>query len=1010
MRNRLILFGLVFLVLISSGYAASLNSTCSTDSTLYDYVNETSHTYAATKTIDDFTDLLTTRGEEVTIFIVNFTSSSYVSDSLPNICYGQNVCAGGDISGIWYSNQGGSGKWGFEDTDGLDNMIGQSVPMAYNFTVTYNKDLSVYNYSVSANNGTFHSRINQGVMANIDIELLELESAGETNKYDAIYIWNGTDCPSDAPPPPAADNSLNITIPLPVNLSSFNVNTVNFNLTASSSYGFNCSIYINGTVNQTTDNWSSGEDVEVKFNVSFSEDGSHDYQFRCFDETIHANTSIFDFFMDFEVPKIQTNYINNSIFFVGNLSTQFNITDNILLHSLNVSIDDKVIFNDTHVHETTYQYNLSWDVHNMSVGIHNITVRVADGHTAFVLIDDYDWSNGIWNDYMKYKFVEGGYIKTELKDSSIFDEWTTTRLPDRYTQTLIPNNPSDTITLVEESSHKIHIADSPGNYKGQWIIFGDHWKDYVLKDEPESVVSIKRINDHKVEVTISGIKNQDRLEFESIGDLNTVERIYPFVVINSTATFTSPILELQAQSMSLVLNKTDNVSTNAELFYNDTEITVTKSTGSISDTYTSETFNSLSISTVQENVTFFWQYALTGLGNNESGNLTFNQTVNAIQFDNCSSFTTVAINMTVKNETTGLAIIENSTTIKGYFKVWKSAEADFVEFNLTWGPRITNSNFGLCIDPGTDNFTMDAQLEYDNDFFEKKLYYFNDYFIDNVTDFLDLFLTEGTTQVTLTVKDFDDSVVPDAVIKILSYDLATDTSTTTEIVETDTNGEALVQLVLNTEWYVFIVEVDGVIKLQTAPTRITTTTKTLRIDLEDIKYFDRYDVTRGIVHSLTWTNATNLFTFTWSDPSGEVVDACLKVSRRSVNDESVLFDRCIVSTAGTITHDINETITDQTFVAVSYVKFGIGESYILNTLVQSFEQTFKKFGLTGIFVSLLLILTLICIGIWHPVVAVLLAIFGLIVVSILGVFSVSWGVLIGVIIMGGILIYRLTKN
>jgi len=578
---------------------------------------------------------------------------------------------------------------------------------------------------------------------------------------------------------------------------------------------------------------------------------------------------------------------------------------------------------------------------------------------------------------------------------------------DRYTQTLEPANPSDTLTFVEESDTEIFIINKPGYYKGQWIIVGNHWKDYVLKGEPDSTVSIKRINKYKLEVTISGIKNNpERLEFESIGDLNIVKAIYPFIVTNAKETFIEPILEFQTQTMTLKMNKTSDLTTDAILVYDGVEKSVTSQSFATYDLYSS-TFLTESINETQENITFYWQYEFTAPGKDESGNLTFNQTVNGIGFDNCSTFTTVAINFTIKNETTGAGI--PNSTMSGYFKAWKSIESNFTEFNLTWG-NAENGNYGLCIDPASAEYTMDAQLEYGATGFETKLYYFNNYAIDNITNFLDLFLADGTTQVKLTVKDFDDSVVGGAVIKVLIYDIPTDTSTVTEIVETDSSGEAFAQIVLNTEWYVFIVEVDGIIKLQTIPTRITITSKTLRIDLQDIKYFDRYDVTRGITHSLTWTNASKLFTFTWSDPTGDMADGCLKVTRRSINSESVLSDACTTSSAATKTYVVTDNITDQIYIAVSYIKFSDGESYILDTLTISFEQTFKKFGLTGIFVSFLLTLTLIGIGIWHPVVAVLLAIFGLTITTILGVFSLSWGALMGIIIMGGILIYRLTKN
>lgn len=827
---------------------------------------------------------------------------------------------------------------------------------------------------------------------------------------DILYNSGAGYRPSFAGPTPEI-NSLNLSTPNPLADESFNVATLNFNTTVNSTAEFNCSFYVNNTLNQTTNEYPSGEDIAVDFNVTFVEDGAFNYSFQCWNGINETNTTPTNFFMDFEDPAIVTNFVNNSLYFIDFLTGQWNFTDNILLHTFNISIDDILLNSTVHIHQTNFQYNLSRNVTNLTAGLHNITVFITDGHTASSLKQDYEWKNGLFNDYLEYTLPSGNYVRTELKDSSLFDSWTTTRLFDRYTQTLVPNNPSDTIVLVEESDDEIFIVNKPGHYNGQWIIIGNHWKDYVLKDEPNAVVSIKRISKYEVEVTISGIKNTERLEFESIGDLNILEVNYGFYVSGAKETFSSSVLEFENQVMSFRMNKSVGITTDAQLFYNGTERTVSTTDFTTYDLY-SASFTTPEIDLIQDNITFYWQYDFTGPVDNEVGNLTFNQSVNSIGFDNCTTYTARAINFSVRNETDSSLIIDNSTTIQGYFKAWKSSESNFTEFNLTWGGQNQNDTliYGLCIDPADANYTMDAQLEYDATGFEKKLYYLNDYAIDNSTNLIDLFLTDGTTQVELTVKDFDDSVVDNAVIKVLSYDIATDSSTTTEIVETDSNGQAFVQLVLNTEWYVFIVEVDGVVKLQTIPTKITSTTKTLRIDLSDIRYFDRYDVTRGITHSLTWTNATNTFTFTWSDPSGDIVDACLKVSEKAVNLNKLLSDTCTTSVAGTRTYTIVGNITDQTYVAVSYVKFSDTEIYILKTLVQSFEETFKKFGLTGIFVSFLLVLTLIGVGINHPVMAILLGIFGLIVVTILGVFAVQWGVLMGLIIMGGILLYKLTRN
>jgi len=811
--------------------------------------------------------------------------------------------------------------------------------------------------------------------------------------------------------PPAPSNTLNLSSTLPLNATQFNVPIINFNLTANASNQFNCSIYINDTINVTSYEHSAGSNVFLDFNVTFADDeeGTFNYLVGCWDGLNDTNTTKVEVvYVDQGDPTITTTFANGSIYFQNLLTGQFNFSDGLMLFSYNISIDGTSVDQLDQLNTTSYVYNLSQNISSYFVGVHNLTVKIADGHTAKYLKGDYGVSDGWFNSYLKYNFYDGGYARIDSVEGSIFDTFTTKREFDRYTFNYDPFNKNKNKYEFEiTSDRKIFIVNKENSKYGSWVIIDNHWLDFVMDEESVEKVSFKRINDKKVQVTIKGIKDKELMKFSSIGDLNIVEQNFTFITLDATPIYSDPVIELTSQTFTLRLNKTTGVTTDSGLFWNGAVQDITKTLGTYFDTYTSSfitpNFDG------ETNVSFYWNYSLTGEGENENGTLTFQQTIKEIGIDNCSTFTTVAINITVLNETSDSIMTDNSSSVEGYFKIWSSSEDNFTEFNLTWG-NDPNANYGLCIDPPGASYTINAQLEYDATGFEKKLYYFNDYTIDNSTETLNLYLADSTTQVTFTVKDFDDSAVPSAVIKVLSYDLPTDSFQVTEILETDTNGEALAQIVLNTKWYAFIVEVNGIVKLQTQPTKITSSSKILRIDLEDIQYFDRYDVTNGLTHSLTYTNSTLTFSFTWSDPTGESAEGCLKIVKRNVNSESILSDVCVVSSGGTINYAIVENTTNELYIATSYIKFSDGEIYILKVLEANFDEVFKKFGLMGVFVSFLLVITLVGIGIWSPLVAVLLAIFGVIIMSILGIFFVSWGVLMGLLIMGGISIYKLTRN
>ena len=508
-------------------------------------------------------------------------------------------------------------------------------------------------------------------------------------------VWNGTgDCPGFAAPP--SSSTLNLSSPLPPNESSFNVLTVNFNLTANSTTDFNCSIYINNTLNTTTLNHELGVNRFVDFNVTFSEDGEYRYIIGCTNFDNDTNTSEITFFMDFEVPTVVTDFFNNSFFSTldsidNNLTAQFNLTDNILLHSFNISIDDKLIFSTTNIHATTFQYNLSWNVSNLSLGKHIINILVADGHTSFRLENDYDWSNGLWNDYLRYDFPEGGFIKTESKGKSIFDSWDTERKIDRYTQTFWPSEPSSTQTFIEESDLPIHIVNKPGHYKDYWIIVGNHWKDYVLKDEPDSKVSIKRINPYKVEVTVSEIKNNlEKLEFESIGDLNTIDRSWDFYVVNLTSNFEDFILADFAFGINLSMDfgllefDISGLTPNVTLEINDTNFTATQITFNNTTGLFRKTF-SVAESLFDGNIFHKWYFDLGNYTPELLETGSENQTAIDIEINQCGTTANYTIlNITYFDEVTdGIINASNAYQLKIYDGTYYYNQTDSFIRNTT---------------------------------------------------------------------------------------------------------------------------------------------------------------------------------------------------------------------------------------------------------------------------------------------------------------------------------------
>ena len=160
---------------------------------------------------------------------------------------------------------------------------------------------------------------------------------------------------------------------------------------------------------------------------------------------------------------------------------------------------------------------------------------------------------------------------------------------------------------------------------------------------------------------------------------------------------------------------------------------------------------------------------------------------------------------------------------------------------------------------------------------------------------------------------------------------------------------------------------------------------------------------------MTYTDATDTFNFVFSDPSGLMTEACLTVNKEGPLGVTLIEESCLTSTAGTILVTIAENTSSNTYVATGTAE--ISDSvFVLQKLSKSFEEGFKAYGLDGLFMTFLLVLTLGLSQVWSPAVAVVFAAVGVLLSIILGIFSLSYMVVGSFVILAGITIYKMTRK
>ena len=796
---------------------------------------------------------------------------------------------------------------------------------------------------------------------------------------------------------PVVFDTLNISsLVYPLNNTQYSTSIINFNTTINATYNFNCSLYIGDVLNQTRDGFASGSDVPVSFNATLG-NALWNYTISCFDNTTTENTTINYFYIDTIFPAIQDNFTNGTLFANNPLNIRFNFTDDFSLFSYNISIDGVKVNSSSGILDTFLQINWTYPTTGLTPGTHTLNITTADGHTAKSLKGDYKVKNGLFNNYLEFEMYDkNDWVIIKDKEQTLFDSWTAEKKKDRYSFKYKPNKLKNKYTFTVTAGKPIYIMDKEDTPWNKWIIIGDHWLDLY----PYTDVEISKVKNNEVEITISNVDSSlEELEFNSIGDLNIISKIYTFYTTNTTVGYTTPVISLSSQTITFDIEKnTGATATQAALVWNGTYKTVTKLTYPTYDRYTS-TFITPNFAPTEANISFTWNFNVTGLVNNISSSVTTNQTVDKILIDNCSTYTTRAFNFTVRNETSNALV---SATTAGYFELWNTARGSFTSFNLTW----TGVNKGsICISPSTANYSVYSQIEYSATGFNSKTYYLTDTRLNNITQTATFYLTSGTTAVTFNVKDQDDVAVEDVYINILKYDLATNSYVTSEIIKTDQEGSAIGNVVLTTQWYKFLLMYNNVAVLETEPVKLTTVTRNFRINLLD-DFITGYNANKNVTRSLTFTNSTGNFIYTFVNPTGTDVTACLSVYQRVVLGDIPINETCLTSPSGTILINIGSDRSG-IYVATGTVS---ASPAVFDALIVDYAEAYKQWGQSGVFAAFLVRVTLLMIGAWNPIIGIVMLMLADILMIMFGLMKLSWDVMIIYLILGGWAIIKLRNK
>lgn len=930
---------------------------------------------------------------------------------------------GADGNNLWWiANTNGILGYRYYDDGGYKYNLGSVGAVSFNtfhmLTIVHNDSGNVKIYLDGVLNA---STTYAGVLA-ADLSYIRAgayhDEFGFNGGIDEVMVWDRLLTSSDVTElwassagsfyPFSSTGEVAVTLNSPTDFSVNGTQSINFTFTPSTTATSldTCLLYTNSSGWSINGTLASPVNNTISSIVLTLDEGDYLWNIYCNDSNANSAFAIanYTFTIDITEPAITSSFSNPVVVWSSNnLTGQINFTDD-NLYSMNISVDGTVLFSNYSYSGTELQYNLSYDITSFGAGVHNITAWGCDGHTK-KKIDDYDVYTGIIDNEIQYYFNNGGYVV--INPEGMWGTFETKKLKDRYnfkyTRGVFADK-NNLVFYVTSSSYIDILYDS--KYNAHFVILElEKWIDFEIDDATgKEKYEVERISDKKVKVTIKNTKTDATFTFNSIGDLNCNQENYNFNVITTSINYVTPLRENEVQTMSLLVNYTDLTSyikSNATLTWNGTDVVNITRTPYVNYDYYYVNYLTPSFTESLANVTSHWTFNLYS-GSNLTGNITFNQTIQKSLLDNCSSYTYRVLNFTMWRDDIANQLINASMV--GYFKLWTTNSDYYSEFNISWAE---NTQHGVC-SFFNDTYNLFAQLEYDSmvEGFEPETYYLYNTTLSNVTQLVDLFLTPNGTVVTFTVNDQNDDEIKDVYIHILKYDFGTNSHVTTEIIKTDENGQALGRIVQNTQWYKFILFYNGLLYLETDPVKITTSTKNFRINLLS-DYFEFYDDLNGVSTSLTFTNSTKNFAFTFANPTGTSVTACLKVIKRNTIADTLIEESCTTSASGTILVNIGNNTADNSYIATGRIRFN--PDFVTDVLSIDFNEGYKRWGKDGIFVTYLVRLTFAMIGIWNPVVAILLLMIADVSMIVMGLFHMSWTVLITYIILGFLTMWRVNK-
>jgi len=246
----------------------------------------------------------------------------------------------------------------------------------------------------------------------------------------------------------------------------------------------------------------------------------------------------------------------------------------------------------------------------------------------------------------------------------------------------------------------------------------------------------------------------------------------------------------------------------------------------------------------------------------------------------------------------------------------------------------------------------------------------------------------------------------DGYVKLLRHYPETNEYKVVQVGESDGLGEIYFNAIADTQIYKYqIYETLNSSPLYSSPAQYLQATACYihRISDSESPTEGWYDL-GYISYNFYYNNATNTTVFSWSDDDNLVTRACMKTYKLGIYNQQINYT-CSSSATGSIYHAIPQT--NGQYISEGYITpESDGEEYFIG----SFEKIINvniasKIGLSGLFLSMFILLTLIFAGGYGGGVAIVFLSVGLLLLSTMKIILIPLTWVMGIISVGMIIMF-----